>query len=87
MNKIIYIAALFFSVLGFSQSISGKVETEEGLSIGNVMVINLKTNEKVNTDENGNFTISAKLQDEIRFVKKGYDRVSHVVKSADFQEE
>ena len=84
MNKIIYIAALFFSVLGFSQSISGKVETEEGLPIGNVMVINLKTNEKVNTDENGKFTISAKLQDEIRFVKKGYDRVSHIVKSADF---
>ena len=84
MNKIIYITALFFSVLGFSQSISGKVETEEGLSIANVLVINLKTNEKVNTDENGKFTISAKLQDEIRFVKKGYDRVSHVVKSADF---
>ena len=87
MNKIIYITVLFFSVLGFSQSISGKVETEEGLSIANVLVINLKTNEKVNTDENGKFTISAKLQDEIRFVKKGYDRVSHIVKSADFQEE
>ena len=84
MNKIIYIAALFFSVLGFSQSILGKVETEEGLSIANVLVINLKTNEKVNTDENGKFIISAKLQDEIRFVKKGYDRVSHIVKSADF---
>ena len=84
MNKIIYITVLFFSVLGFSQSVSGKVETEEGLSIANVMVINLKTNEKVNTDENGKFTISAKLQDEIRFVKKGYDRVSHIVKSADF---
>jgi hypothetical protein len=84
MNKIIYITALFFSVLGFSQSISGKVETEEGFSIGNVLVINIKTNEKVNTDENGKFTISAKLQDEIRFVKKGYDRVSHIVKSADF---
>ena len=84
MNRIIYITILFFSVLGFSQSISGKVEAEEGLSIGNVLVINLKTNEKVNTDENGKFTISAKLQDEIRFVKKGYDRVSHIVKSADF---
>ena len=84
MNKIIYITILFFSILGFSQSISGKVETEEGLSIGNVLVINIKTNEKVNTDENGKFTISAKLQDEIRFVKKGYDRISHIVKSADF---
>ena len=87
MNKIIYITVLFFSILGFSQSVSGKVETEVGLSIGNVLVINLKTNEKVNTDENGKFTISAKLQDEIRFVKKGYDRVSYIMKSADFQEE
>ena len=84
MNKIIYITALFFSILGYSQSVSGKVETEEGLSIANVLVINIKTNEKVNTDENGKFTISAKLQDEIRFIKKGYDRVSHIVKSADF---
>ena len=61
MNKIVYIAVLFFSILGFSQSISGKVETEEGLSIANVLVINLKTNEKVNTDENGKMLLKYRL--------------------------
>ena len=88
MKKLFLILIILASNIVTAQSLfSGKVETEEGLSIGNVLVINLKTNEKVNTDENGEFTISAKFQDEIRFVKKGYDRVSHVVKSTDFQEE
>ena len=88
MKKLFLILIILASNIVTAQSLfSGKVETEEGLSIGNVLVINLKTNEKVNTDENGKFTISAKLQDEIRFVKKGYDRVSHIVKSTDFQEE
>ena len=88
MKKLFLVLIILASNIVTAQSLfSGKVETEEGLSIGNVLVINLKTNEKVNTDENGKFTISAKLQDEIRFVKKGYDRVSHIVKSSDFQEE
>lgn len=88
MKKLFLVLIILASNIITAQSLfSGKVETEEGLSIGNVLVINLKTNEKVNTDENGKFTISAKLQDEIRFVKKGYDRVSYIVKSADFQEE
>ena len=85
MKKLFLVLIILASNIVTAQSLfSGKVETEEGLSIANVLVINLKTNEKVNTDENGKFTISAKLQDEIRFVKKGYDRVSHIVKSADF---
>ena len=88
MKKLFLVLIILTSNIITAQSLfSGKVETEEGLSIGNVLVINLKTNEKVNTDENGKFTISAKLQDEIRFVKKGYDRISHIVKSTDFQEE
>jgi len=88
MKKLFLVLIILASNIVTAQSLfSGKLETEEGLSIGNVMVINLKTNEKVNTDENGKFTISAKLQDEIRFVKKGYDRVSYIVKSTDFQEE
>ena len=88
MKKLFLVLIILASNIVTAQSLfSGKVETEEGLSIANVLVINLKTNEKVNTDENGKFIISAKLQDEIRFVKKGYDRVSYIVKSADFQEE
>ena len=88
MKKLFLVLIILASNIITAQSLfSGKVETEEGLSIANVLVINLKTNEKVNTDENGKFTISAKLQNEIRFVKKGYDRVSYIVKSADFQEE
>ena len=88
MKKLFLVLIILASNIITAQSLfSGKVETEEGLSIANVLVINLKTNEKVNTDENGKFIISAKLQDEIRFVKKGYDRVSYIVKSADFQEE
>ena len=58
--------------------------TEEGIALERVLVINMRNKEQVHTSSNGEFKIAANISDEIRFVKKGYDRVSHIVKSTDF---
>ena len=58
--------------------------TEEGIALERVLVINMRNKEQVHTSSNGEFKIAANISDEVRFVKKGYDRISHIVKSADF---
>lgn len=89
MKKLKILFCIFFFTIQISaqQFFSGRVTTEEGIALERVLVINMRNKEQVHTSSNGEFKIAANISDEIRFVKKGYDRVSHVVKSADFQEE
>ena len=81
-------AVLFFFI--FSQIIhsqtliSGHIFTEENIALGSVVVINMKSEKRVVNGGDGSFTIDANLGDEIRFVKNGYDRKSHVVSREDF---
>jgi hypothetical protein len=49
------------------------------------LVINVKTDEKTYTDQDGNFIISAKNGDVIRFVKQKFDRVSYNIQAEDFK--
>ena len=44
----------------------------------------MRNKEQVYTSSNGEFKITANISDEFRFVKKGYDRISHLVKISDF---
>ena len=89
MKKLKILFCIFFFAIRISaqQIFSGKVTTEEGIALEQVLVINMRNKEQVYTSSNGEFKIAANISDEFRFVKKGYDRVSHIVKSADFQEE
>lgn len=65
------------SISGFSQEyIFGKVKSELGDELQNVIVLNLRTDEKSLTDKDGNYMIAAKNHDELRFVKSGFDRNS-----------
>ena len=76
MKKLKILFCIFFFAIQISaqQFFSGKVATEEGIALERVLVINMRNKEQVHTSSNGEF----------RFVKKGYDRISHIVKSADF---
>lgn len=65
------------SLSAFSQEyIFGKVQSEFGDELPNVVIINLRTDEKTLTDKDGNYMIAARNLDELRFVKSGYDRNS-----------
>ncbi len=84
MLKQFYIVLLFlgFESLFFSQSIvSGIVTTEEGARIGKVIVINISTDQKVVTNDFGEYNIPADYGQQLRFVKENFDRVSVIVKA------
>ena len=86
MKKLKILFCIFFFTIRISaqQFFSGKVTTEEGIALERVLVINMRNKEQVHTSSSGEFKIAANISDEFRFVKKGYDRISHIVKSADF---
>lgn len=76
---------IIFSKIYSQEYISGQVVSEQSTVVSSVLVINMRTDEKTYTNTEGNFTISAKTGDEIRFVKEKFDRSSLHVSSSDFQ--
>lgn len=59
--------------------IFGKINTENGAELTDATVINIRTNERVVSNDDGHFMISGRVGDELRFVKAGYERVSKKV--------
>ena len=86
MKKLKILFCIFFFAIRISaqQFFFGKVTTEEGIALEQVLVINMRNKEQVHTSSSGEFKITANISDEFRFVKKGYDRISHLVKVSDF---
>ena len=63
-----------FKINAQSQYLIGTTNNENGDRIQNVTVLNIRTNQSATSDNLGNFVISAKIKDELRFVKNGYER-------------
>ncbi|QOW10852.1 hypothetical protein Q73A0000_11035 [Kaistella flava (ex Peng et al. 2021)] len=84
MNRIYIIFIICFSSRLFSQQVSGIVTDEDQNLIPEVLVFNMKTEQKIYTNLAGEFTISASSNDELRFVRRGYERNLKVVTSQDF---
>ncbi|MCC2591015.1 carboxypeptidase-like regulatory domain-containing protein [Chryseobacterium sp. MFBS3-17] len=81
-TSFILLLCLFFTVYSQAQTASGTVHSEFGNVMPGVMVINMKTLEKVLTNSAGNFSIPAAPSDELRFLREGYDRQSVIVSDA-----
>lgn len=79
---------LLFSALSLStyaqQYIFGKVSSEFGSELENVIIMNTRTDEKVVSDKDGNYMIPAKAFDELRFVRSGYERNSAKISADHF---
>lgn len=76
-----HFAILFtFSAISvlYAQSAKGFVSTE-GVKLPGVLVINMKTEAKVLTDSEGAYEIPANAGEELRFVKRGYERSALIV--------
>lgn len=78
MKLRLLIILLFFSAYLLSQQkISGRVADEDGISLPAVTVINMASDKKTYTTEDGTFSIEASSpNDEIRFVRNGFERSS-----------
>lgn len=80
MKKGLIFVLLFLGEFAFSQqTIIGKITDDNDISLGSVTVINMSTNQKSVTNSSGEFSIEASKNDELRFVKNGYERVSRRV--------
>lgn len=64
---------LLISYNFYSQQIKGKI-TSDSISVTQVLVININSQEKNYSNSQGQFIINANINDEIRFVKEGYER-------------
>lgn len=65
--------------------VSGNVVSENYIVLRNVLIVNVKTDKKVLTNNEGSFKIEANANDELRFIKENYERGSKVIKNSDFQ--
>lgn len=73
--KLFFFLFIFFSINAHAQNyIFGKVTSEYGSEMQDVVVINIRTDERVLTNRDGHFMISGRAGDELRFVKSGYTR-------------
>ncbi len=72
MKRFLLFYCLCISFLVCSQTISGVVVSEEDHPISKVLIVNMSSNQKVYTDNFGNFSIAGKMGDELRFAKEKY---------------
>ena len=78
---------LLFSTFTFAQEyIFVKVVSESNIEINQVMVLNVRTEEKTLTNKDGHYMIAARKFDEIRFVKAGFDRVEVKISAQNYSE-
>jgi hypothetical protein len=74
-----FLILLLFTILSntvFSQMIRGKITNEDGVDLIDVAVVNISADKKVYTLADGTFSMGAAPDDEIRFIKSGYERAS-----------
>lgn len=80
MKRYILLLISFFCFnIFYAQSFSGKINSENGNPISNVNIVNIKNAQVANSDFEGKFIISAKIGDELRLVKDGYERLDFVI--------
>ncbi|MBW7676876.1 carboxypeptidase-like regulatory domain-containing protein [Chryseobacterium chendengshani] len=78
--KLLFILSLFFFVnINAQNFIFGKVISEENIELYDVTVINIRTDERVTTNQDGHFMISGRQGDNLRFIKIGYERANTIV--------
>ncbi|WP_333853506.1 hypothetical protein [Epilithonimonas sp.] len=73
MKKLLLVTLLFISHFIFSQQIRGRI-VSDSIAVNQVLVININSQEKTYSDSKGQFLINGNINDELRFVKLGYER-------------
>jgi hypothetical protein len=77
MKEMFLLILLFASGIVFSQqTVTGTITDDNSINLGSVTVINMSTDKKTFSNSSGQFSIEASNNDELRFVRPGYERVS-----------
>lgn len=75
----LFLIILCSNLLLSQQTITGKIVDDNGEGLSAVTVINISSDKKVYSDSQGMFSIEANPNDELRFVKEDFKRVSRKV--------
>lgn len=78
-QSFLFLMMLCSSLLCSQQTVTGRIIDDEGGNLGAVTVVNMSTDKKVYSNSQGMFAIEANPNDELRFVKEGFRRVSRRV--------
>lgn len=84
MFRLLLLIVFSFSTSIYAQQVSGRVVDEDQNPIPAVLVFNMKTEQKSYTNINGEFIISALANEELRFIRQGFERSSKIVNTSDF---
>lgn len=79
MLRIFLIILICLSAKSIAQTVSGIVTDEDQNPLPAVVVINIQTDKKVSTTINGEFSIEASPNQELRFVRAGFERKSKTI--------
>ena len=83
--KLLFLFLLLSTVgLRAQEYMFGNVTSEFGDNLPNVIIYNSRTDEKVVTNREGTFMIAAKVGDQLRILKSGFERVEHRLIDTDF---
>lgn len=74
-----FLLMIFCSVQIKAQQISGQVTSEFGQNLSGVLILNTSTLERSVSDTDGYFTISARIGEELRFIKAPYERKTKII--------
>jgi len=78
--KLLFIFFLFvFVSMNAQDFIFGKITSENDAEIADVTVINIRTDERVTSNNDGHFMIAGRRGDLLRFIKNGYERVERSI--------
>lgn len=84
MRKNLAVFFFFLTIHFFGQQkITGKTLSENDMIVTSVLVVNISNDQKVYSNSLGEFSIDGSEKDEIRFIKKGYERTSRKVVNAE----
>ena len=81
MKKVLLLYFICISIFVFSQTISGVVVSDESARLPKILIVNMSSDQKVYSNEVGEFSINAKAGDELRFVRENYEREKVIVKN------
>lgn len=78
IKKYLFLTCLLLFELLYSQKqiVTGRVVNEDNINLGLVTVVNITTDQKTQSNYLGEFSIEASKNDELRFVRIGYERSS-----------
>lgn len=76
-KKLFFIALFLYGIVYSQQIVTGKITDDNNINLSSVTVVNISTDKKVYSNSLGEFSIEASRNDELRFVRPGYERVSN----------